>query len=156
MLKRAQALRAARIDFFQDILSLQATDRWRQRIYRKIDDCDLFLLFWSRSHVNRSGVHKELQYALAKQSASRCRNARGVCLPPKKRPDRTDARSARCCVNFYSAFIHTKDCDGWMDVRRVSSDRGMFALQGAKLALVISATKQVRNFVFDAQRFDPG
>ncbi|MEJ1969963.1 MAG: hypothetical protein WDN03_15210 [Rhizomicrobium sp.] len=42
MLKRAQALRLARIEVFQDILSQQPGEEWRARIYDEIDRCDLF------------------------------------------------------------------------------------------------------------------
>jgi hypothetical protein len=76
VLKRAQSLRLAKIEIFQDVLTLQAGDRWREEIERHIDDCDLFLLFWSRSAKDSEWVEKEVKYALAKQGAS-----------PARRPD---------------------------------------------------------------------
>jgi hypothetical protein len=49
VLKRAQVLSAAGISFFHDALSLDPFARWEQEIYKAIDGCDLFLLFWSRA-----------------------------------------------------------------------------------------------------------
>ena len=70
VLKRAQGLKAGRIDFFQDLLSLEPGDHWAERLYQEIDRCDLFLLFWS-SHAKASPwVMKEVEYALARQKSS--------------------------------------------------------------------------------------
>lgn len=70
VLKRAQGLRAARIDFFQDLLSLEPGDEWAPRLNQEIDRCDLFLLFWS-SHAKQSQwVMKEVEYALARRKSS--------------------------------------------------------------------------------------
>jgi hypothetical protein len=67
VLKRAQGLRAARIDFFQDLLSLEPGDRWEKKLYEQIDRCDLFVLFWSSQAKASPWVMKELEYALARQ-----------------------------------------------------------------------------------------
>ncbi len=70
VLKRAQALKAARIGFFQALLSLEPGERWERRLYEEIDRCDLFLLFWS-SHAARSEwVTREAEYALKRSNAS--------------------------------------------------------------------------------------
>ena len=70
VLKRAQGLKAGRIDFFQDLLSLEPGDQWASRLYQEIDRCDLFLLFWS-SHAKASPwVMKEVEYALARRKSS--------------------------------------------------------------------------------------
>src|SRR5262249_38069047 len=47
VLKRAQVLAAAGVSFFHDTLSLDPGARWEREIYKAIDKCDLFLLFWS-------------------------------------------------------------------------------------------------------------
>jgi len=68
VLKRAQALKAARIEFFQDLLSLEPGERWEKRLYEEIDRCDLFLLFWS-SHARASEwVKKETDLALKRHN----------------------------------------------------------------------------------------
>ena len=67
VLKRAQALRAAQITFFQDVLTLNPGDRWRDKIYKHIDDCDLFLIFWSQAARKSKWVRREISYALAKK-----------------------------------------------------------------------------------------
>jgi TIR domain len=68
--KRVQALRTAKIRFFQDILSLDPGDRWARRLYQEIDRCDLFILFWSRAAGNSEWVGREIERALQKRQAS--------------------------------------------------------------------------------------
>jgi hypothetical protein len=70
VLKRAQVLKAAGVSFFQDILSLDPGDRWEKEIFKNIDTCDLFLLFWSKSARDSAYVLKEAEYALALQLSS--------------------------------------------------------------------------------------
>jgi hypothetical protein len=66
----AQILKAVRINFFHDLLSLEPGESWERRLYEEIDRCDLFLLFWS-SHARASEwVLKEIQYALARRKSS--------------------------------------------------------------------------------------
>ena len=66
VLKRVQMLRLHRIEFFQDVLSLDPGQRWEQELYKHIDDADLFLLFWSSSASASDWVRKELDYAAAR------------------------------------------------------------------------------------------
>jgi hypothetical protein len=70
VLKRAQALRAAGIGYFQDILSLEPGEAWRERLFAEIDRCDLFLLFWSSHAAASDWVRQEAEYALARRNAS--------------------------------------------------------------------------------------
>jgi hypothetical protein len=70
VLKRAQGLKAGRIDFFQDLLSLEPGEHWAPRLYQEIDRCDLFLLFWSSQAKASPWVMKEVEYALARQKSS--------------------------------------------------------------------------------------
>ncbi len=70
VLKSAQMLKATKIEFFQDILSLDPGVRWEREIYRQIDKSDLFLLFWSNSAKNSEWVIKEALHALELQSRS--------------------------------------------------------------------------------------
>jgi TIR domain len=70
VLKRAQGLKAGRIDFFQDLLSLEPGEQWAQRLYQEIDRCDLFLLFWSSQAKASPWVMKEVEYALARRKSS--------------------------------------------------------------------------------------
>lgn len=64
VVKRAQVLRAAKIELFQDVLCLEPGERWERRLYLEIDKCDLFFLFWSSAARNSVWVGKEIQYAL--------------------------------------------------------------------------------------------
>jgi hypothetical protein len=67
VLKRAQALRAAGISFFQDILNLEPGDRYERELFAEIDRCDLFLLFWSSHAAKSEWVQREAAYALKRQ-----------------------------------------------------------------------------------------
>jgi hypothetical protein len=63
VLKRAQGLRAAGLDFFQDLLSLEPGERWERRLYAEIERSDLFLLFWSRAARDSEWVMREVAHA---------------------------------------------------------------------------------------------
>jgi hypothetical protein len=67
VLKRAQILQAAGVSFFQDTLKLDPGVRWEKAIYKNIDTCDLFLLFWSKAALESEWVIKEAEYALKRQ-----------------------------------------------------------------------------------------
>ena len=64
VLKRVQMLARFQINYFQDVLSLAPGARWEKELYRHIDSCDLFLLFWSSASKASPWVIKEVQYAL--------------------------------------------------------------------------------------------
>lgn len=64
VLEVAQSYRVAGIEFFQDVLNLDPGARWDRDLYREIDNCDLFLLFWSRAASESEWVAREAKYAL--------------------------------------------------------------------------------------------
>ncbi|HKU45193.1 MAG TPA: toll/interleukin-1 receptor domain-containing protein [Polyangiales bacterium] len=64
VLRRVQMLHSLDIDYFQDLLSLSPGERWERELYRQIDRCDLFLLFWSTAAKQSDWVMQEVQYAL--------------------------------------------------------------------------------------------
>jgi hypothetical protein len=64
VMKRVQMLDATRIKYFQDLLSLEAGKQWEPLIYRYIDECDVFYLFWSTAAKESKWVKKEVQRAL--------------------------------------------------------------------------------------------
>lgn len=90
VLEIAQSYRAAGVAFFQDILDLEPGTRWEKGLYREIDNCDLFLLFWSQSARDSEWVAKEVRYALERQNGSDDRSPDVVPLvlegPPAPRP----------------------------------------------------------------------
>jgi hypothetical protein len=90
VLKRAQSLHAAGIKVFQDVLSLDPGDRWRQKIFKYIDETDLFLLCWSRAARDSVWVLKETRYALRRQRKSGSPDVVPVVLegPPPIAPPR--------------------------------------------------------------------
>ena len=63
VLARVQMLNLVGIRYFQDVLSLKPGDKWETEIYKNIDSCDLFLLFWSRAARDSVWVMKEVRYA---------------------------------------------------------------------------------------------
>lgn len=67
VVRLVQMLRINEIQFFQDLLHLEPGERWARELYRRIDDSDLFLIFWS-SHAKASEwVMNEIRYALSCQ-----------------------------------------------------------------------------------------
>ncbi len=70
VLKRVQMLPHFNVDFFQDVISLTPGERWEKELYKNIDNCDVFFLFWSQSAKDSKWVAKEIEYAinLAKNS----------------------------------------------------------------------------------------
>ena len=73
VLRRAQALRAARIDVFQDVLSLEPGQRWKQALWKEIDASDVLYLFWSASAKRSKWVLKEAKYALRRAARTGAR-----------------------------------------------------------------------------------
>jgi hypothetical protein len=69
VLARVQMLEQVGIKYFQDLLSLDPGARWENELYKNIDKCDLFLLFWSRNAKESEWVMKEVEYALARKGA---------------------------------------------------------------------------------------
>jgi hypothetical protein len=70
VLRRVQAFRIAGLSIFQDILDLEPGERWAQALYREIDKCDVFLLFWSSAAAASDWVAKEIAYALARKAGN--------------------------------------------------------------------------------------
>lgn len=79
VIPRVQMLRAVGIDYFQDILDLEPGARWEQKLYERIDSCDLFLLFWSSAAKESEWVMREVQYALKRKGGD-------DLAPPEIRP----------------------------------------------------------------------
>jgi hypothetical protein len=65
VLRRVQLLRTLGVGYFQDVLDLKPGERWERELYRQIEDCDLFLLFWSRTAKRSKWVRREAEAALA-------------------------------------------------------------------------------------------
>ncbi len=70
VLEIAQACRLLGIEVFQDVLALEPGMRWENGLYREIDRCDLFLLFWSDAARQSEWVAKEVRYALERRDCS--------------------------------------------------------------------------------------
>lgn len=70
VLKRVQMLERFHIHYFQDVLNLEPGARWEQELYKRIETCDLFLLFWSSASKSSEWVDKEVHYALERRQKS--------------------------------------------------------------------------------------
>ncbi len=68
------------ISFFQDILDLDPGERWKRRLWKEIDRCDIFVLFWSSNAKKSEWVIKEADRAWRRQ-------ARNGGLRPILRPE---------------------------------------------------------------------
>ena len=79
VLARVQMLSIAGVRYFQDVLSLEPGDRWERRLELGIDECDVFLLFWSSNAKRSEWVRKEVAYALARAGGNEL-------APPEIRP----------------------------------------------------------------------
>ena len=69
VLERVQMLKPVGIRYFQDLLDLDPGDRWEQKLYLNIGECDLFLLFWSSDAKASPWVRKEVRYALDRKGS---------------------------------------------------------------------------------------
>nr|MDQ5836239.1 toll/interleukin-1 receptor domain-containing protein [Acidobacteriota bacterium] len=70
VLKRVQMLKTVRINFFQDILSLDPGEQWEQLLYKYIDESDVIFLFWSSAAKRSQWVERELRHALDRRGGS--------------------------------------------------------------------------------------
>jgi hypothetical protein len=70
VMKRVQMLARCGISFFQDILELQPGERWERKLYEQIDQCDVFMLFWSAAAKDSEWVRKEAEYALSRKGTA--------------------------------------------------------------------------------------
>ncbi len=64
VLRRVQMLKAVGIRFFQDIFDLNPGDRWKTKLYEKINECDVLFLFWSTAAKQSEWVEKEWKFGL--------------------------------------------------------------------------------------------
>ena len=67
VLDMVKMLRAQKIDYFQDLLSLEPGQRWKEEIYTQIAACDAFYLFWSSNAKRSEWVIREATLALQNQ-----------------------------------------------------------------------------------------
>jgi serine/threonine protein kinase len=68
VLKRVQMLKRLHVEFFQDVLDIEPGAEWQPLLYRRIDECDVFLLFWSSAAGASEWVRKEFLYALDRKA----------------------------------------------------------------------------------------
>ena len=67
VLRMAQVYKLAGIEPFVDVLGLSPGERWEKGLYKSIDECDAFVLFWSRHARASQWVIREAEYALERK-----------------------------------------------------------------------------------------
>jgi RNA polymerase sigma-70 factor (ECF subfamily) len=69
VLRRVQMLRPplTDIEVFQDVLGLDPGEPFEAVLYRRIDECDIFLLFWSSNARKSKWVRREIRRARGRQ-----------------------------------------------------------------------------------------
>jgi len=74
---------------WQDILNLEAGQRWEKEIYKHIDGCDIFYLFWSHHAEASEWVLKEAAYALKRNKETEMPEIRikNLEFPPPPPPE---------------------------------------------------------------------
>lgn len=65
VLRSVKMLEIVGIDYFADLLSLEAGVEWEQEIFRRILDTEVLLLFWSSAAKRSQWVSREWSYALS-------------------------------------------------------------------------------------------
>lgn len=80
-LRMAQTLKIQETPCFLDILDLDPGVRWERELYRRIDECDLFILMWSDSARRSEWVIREAEYALECQERKEKVNQRMKIAP---------------------------------------------------------------------------
>jgi hypothetical protein len=73
VMKRVQMLHHARIPYFMDLLTLEAGQDWEKEIYRRIDESDVFFLFWSQAASRSAYVRKEVERAARRKAEAAAR-----------------------------------------------------------------------------------
>jgi hypothetical protein len=64
VLKRVQVMSMMKLNFFQDLLTLEPGDDWEKTIYQYLDRSDAVFLFWSSHAKTSEWVEKELRYVI--------------------------------------------------------------------------------------------
>ena len=73
VMKRVQMLHHARVPYFMDLLTLEAGQDWEKEIYRRIDESDVFFLFWSQAASRSVYVKKEVERAALRKAEAAAR-----------------------------------------------------------------------------------
>jgi hypothetical protein len=103
VLRRTQMLSATGISFFQDIMQLKPGELWEKSLYKQIDNCDVFFLFWSSSAKNSKWVREEYKYAQGLQSKG---NAIEIIPIPIEGPPASDPPEELSHLHFNDGFLY--------------------------------------------------
>jgi len=81
VLKRVSVIDAAGLNLFFDQVNLKAGEIFEERIHDEVDDCDVFLLFWSRHAADSPWVKAETERAVKRQPPGKNINPRIAPIP---------------------------------------------------------------------------
>jgi len=102
VLRRTQMLSATGVTFFQDILKIKPGERWEQKLYEEMDNCDVFYLFWSKSASESKWVKQEWEYALKIQNE---RSLPEIIPIPIEGPPAVDPPDGLNHLHFNDGFL---------------------------------------------------
>ncbi len=89
VLARVQGmLLTERYNIFLDVINLSGAEKWEPRLYKEIETCDVFFLFWSKASKASKWVKKEIQFALdcKKDSSLDKPRIHPIMIPPIQAP----------------------------------------------------------------------
>jgi hypothetical protein len=104
-MKRVQMLDLAKIRYFQDLLSLDAGKEWEPLIYRYIDECDVFYLFWSTAAKKSKWVEQEVLHAL-KRKGDKVESPPEIMPIPIEGPPPVEPPPYLASIHFDSKFLY--------------------------------------------------
>lgn len=105
VMKRVQMLDLAKVKYFHDLLSLEPGKQWEPLIYRYIDECDVFYLFWSSAAKKSKWVKKEVQRAL-KRKGDKLEAPPEIMPVPIEGPPPVEPPSYLASIHFDSKFLY--------------------------------------------------
>ena len=105
VLKRVQMLDFVKVGYFQDLLSLEAGKQWEPLVYRYIDECDVFYLFWSTAAKKSKWVKKEVRHALKRKGRKLERPPEIMPIPIEGPPPVKPPRYLSA-IHFDSRFLY--------------------------------------------------
>jgi TIR domain len=122
VLRRVQGLKALGIKFFQDILELSPGQRWKEELWRHIDQCHVFLLCWSSAARQSEWVRKEYLRALNVLSGSR-RHYPHITILPLEGPPPPKPPEELAHLHFSDDLLYALKVEGDLAAERHAQKR---------------------------------
>jgi TIR domain len=135
VLKAAQLIKALKMTFFQDVLSIEPAERWEHRLYQEIEHCDVFLLFWSHHASASEWVLKEAEQALQLSNSDKTDPRPEICLYLLEGPPAAEPPASLRELNFNDPARYAILWEIWAKKKRELRRR--LALGGLLAAILV-------------------